>query len=133
MYFHTGYIISPLFPPFQVFNASARWVGTGWLEDILFIYIFYLLSIFALFSIKKLRVIFYFALLFFIAIISVQHKDIARYSLPLLPFGLIAHEQFFTSKKFLLVLCILLPALYVYTWNFMIHNQAPITDWAVLR
>lgn len=132
-YFHSGDNMHIFFPPFQVFNASARWIGTGWLEDILFIYIFYLLSIFALFSIKKLRVVFYFAVLFFLAIISVQHKDIARYSLPLLPFGFIANEQFFTSKKFLLVLCILLPALYVYAWNFIVHNQAPIADWAALR
>lgn len=132
-YFHSGDNIHLIFPPFQVFDANARWVGTGWLEDILFVYLFYLLTLFSLYTIKKLRAAFYFTVLFFIAIISVQHRDIARYSLPLLPFGLIAHEQFFTSKKFILVLIILLPALYIYAWNFILFNQAPITDWAVLR
>ncbi|MCR4329734.1 MAG: glycosyltransferase family 39 protein [Candidatus Roizmanbacteria bacterium] len=132
-YFHSGDNIHLFFPPFQVFDVNARWVGTGWLEDILFIYMFYLSTLFSLYSIKKLRAVFYFALLFYIAIISVQHRDIARYSLPLLPFGLIAHEQFFTSKKFMIAMVILLPALYMYAWNFILFNQAPITDWAVLR
>jgi len=67
--------------------------------------------------------------IFFAAIISVEHRDISRYSLPLLPFVLIAYEKFFTSKKFLLTLLILIPAIYFYSWNMMTHNIAPITDW----
>ena len=132
-YFHSGDNIHLFFPPFQVFNAKARWVGTGWLEDILIIYIFYISTLISLFSIKKLRAAFYFVFLFLIAIFSVQHRDIARYSLPLLPFGLIAHEKFFASRKFMIILAILLPALYMYAWNFIFFNQAPITDWSVLR
>jgi len=132
-YFHSGDNIHLLFPPFQVFNQLARWVGTGWLEDILFIYFFYLLAVLNLAKIPKLRVVFWFMLVYFLAIITVEHKDIARYSLPMLPFAGIAFEKFFTSKKVVLAGVALLPALYFYAWNFLLHNTAPVTDWSLFR
>jgi hypothetical protein len=128
-YFHSGDNIHLLFPPFQVFNAQANWVGTGWLEDIIFIYLFYGLVLFEFWQRESLRPIFYFVLVFFLSIISIQHKDIARYSLPMLPFGLIALERFFRSRGFLLVFGLLLPAIFFYAFNFILYNQAPITDW----
>jgi len=132
-YFHSGDNIHLLFPPFQVFNQFARWVSTGWLEDILFIYFFYLLALLNLARIPKLRPVFWFVLVYFLAIISVEHKDIARYSLPMLPFALIVFEKFFTSKRVILAGVLLLPALYFYAWNFLLHNTAPVTDWSYFR
>lgn len=130
-YFHSGDNIHLLFPPFQVFNHQATWVGTAWLEDILFIYMFYFLALLNLWQKKELKPIFYFVLIYFVAIISVEHKDIARYSLPILPFALIAFERFFTSRKLLITVLVFLPALYFYAWNFMLHNVAPITEWSL--
>jgi len=132
-YFHSGDNIHLLFPPFQVFNQFARWVGTGWLEDILFVYFFYLLALLNLAKMPKLRPVFWFVLVYFLAIISVEHKDIARYSLPILPFALIAFEKFFTSRKVILAGMLLIPALYFYAWNFLLHNVAPVTDWSYFR
>ncbi len=132
-YFNSGDNIHLLFPPFQVFNHSGVWVGTAWLEDVYFIYFFYTLTLFNLYKQEKLRPVFYFVLIYFLSIISVQHKDIARYSLPMLPFALISFEKFFTSKKVVLVLLILLPALYFYAWNFIVYNQAPITEWGMFQ
>lgn len=126
-YFHSGDNLHLFFPPFSVFNAQKLWVNTVWLEDIIFYYFFYFLA--TLEFKKEKSIFFYFMIVFFISIIFVQHRDIARYSLPLLPFALIAFEKFFTSKKFMITLVILLPAIYLYSWNFMIGNQAPITDW----
>lgn len=128
-YFNSGDNIHLVFPPFSVFNQEAHWVGTAWLEEIVYLYFFYLAAIFKIKDIKELRQSFYFMVVFFLAIISVQHRDISRYSLPLLPFSLIAFENFFTSKKFLFVLLLLLPAIYFYGWNMALHNVAPITDW----
>ena len=76
------------------------------------------------------QILFCFGLIFFIALILVQHRDISRYALPLLPIALITFEKFFTSKKFLIVLIVLIPAIYAYAWNFMLVNVAPISDWA---
>ena len=128
-YFNSGDNIHLVFPPFSVFNFQKNWVGTGWLEDIIFVYIFYFLAILTIYEKKELRVVFYFMTVFFLSIIFVQHRDIARYSLPLLPFGLISFERFFTGKKFLVIMLLLLPAVYFYAWNFLLYNTAPIADW----
>lgn len=128
-YFHSGDNIHLVFPPFSVFNFQKNWVGTGWLEDIIFVYFFYFLAILTIFEKKELRPVFYFMTAFFFSIIFVQHRDISRYSLPLLPFGLITFEKFFRSKKFLIILLLLLPAIYLYGWDFIVYNTAPIADW----
>jgi hypothetical protein len=158
-YFNSGDNLHLLFPPFQAFNYQATWVGSGWLEDIVFIYIFYGLTLMQLIPgegmihnfeslIKVLKLqfekivygeehqriklsFFYFVMLFFISIISIQHRDIGRYSLPLLPIGIITFEKFFTSRRFMIVLILLLPAIYAFAWNFMLANTAPITVWSV--
>jgi len=132
-YFHSGDNIHLLFPPFQVFNQNAVWVGTGWLEDIMFYFFFYLLALWQLWEKPNLRPVFYFMLIYFLAIISVEHRDISRYSLGMLPFALIAFEKFFINKKTVLTGLILLPALYIYAWNFLLHNVAPITQWQLFQ
>jgi len=126
-YFHSGDNIH-LVAPFSAFNFRNRWVSTAWLDDILFYFFIYLLSTISLFK-NKYRSLFYFCLVFFTATTFVAHRDISRYSLPLWPLALIAFERFFTSKKFLLGFVILLPAIYLYAWNFLLYNVIPISDW----
>lgn len=118
----------PLVFPFSVFNFQKTWVGTAWLEDIIFYYFLYLIAVIYLYK-SKFRSFFYFTLVFFIATTFVQHRDISRYSLPMWPIACIALEKFFTSKKFLLVFLILLPAIFLYAWNFIIYNILPISNW----
>jgi len=127
-YFHSGDNIHLVFP-FSVFNFQKSWVGTAWLEDILIYYFLYGLSIFHLKN-SKYRSFFYFSLIFFIATLFVQHRDISRYFLPLWPLALIAFEKFFTSKKFLLIGIILLPAIFLFARNFLLYNVMPISDWS---
>lgn len=115
--------------PFAVFNFQKNWVGTAWLEDIIFYYFIYGLAIINLKD-SKYRSFFYFGLVFFIATTFIQHRDISRYSLPLWPLALIAFEKFFTSKKFFIIFLILLPAIFIYAWNFLLYNVMPISDWA---
>ena len=126
-YFHTGGVV-PMPYPFSVFHSSARWVGTVWLEEIL---LYFFLYGFAVISLKETshRSLFYFPLVFFIASLFVQHRDLSRYMLPLWPFALIAFPRTFTSKRFLIISLLLLPAIYLYAWNFMISNILPISDW----
>ncbi|MCR4326107.1 MAG: hypothetical protein NUV52_00435, partial [Candidatus Roizmanbacteria bacterium] len=92
--------------------------------------LFYGVSLYYLYQKKILRPLFYISAVFMFFVVMVQHKDIARYSIPMLPGALIAGEKFFTSKAFIVVSLFLLPALYFYAWNFMLENRAPITDWA---
>jgi 4-amino-4-deoxy-L-arabinose transferase-like glycosyltransferase len=126
-YFHTGGVVAMPYP-FSVFNWQAQWVGTAWLEDIIFYLFLYGLMVISMVKIKQ-RSFFYFSIVFFIAIIFIRHRDIARYSLPLWPFAVIAYEKFFTSKKFLIISIILLPAIYLFAWNFMSYNVMPVGEW----
>lgn len=126
-YFHTNAVV-PMPYPFSVFNFQAKWVAFPWIEDIVLYFFLYGLTVVYLFKSQK-RSLFYFSLIFFIAIIFVQHRDIPRYSLPLWPMALIAFERFFTDKKFLIVFLFLLPSIYLFAWNFIVYNVMPISNW----
>ena len=127
-YFHSGDNIHLVFP-YSVFNFQKSWVGTAWLEEIIFYYFMYGLALINLKN-SKYRSFFYFGLVFFTATLFVQHRDISRYSLPLWPLALIVFEKFFTSKKFLIIFVILLPAIFLYAWNLLLYNVMPISDWS---
>jgi hypothetical protein len=127
-YYHTGGVV-PLVYPFAAFNADAKWVGTAWLEDIVFYFGLYALTVIALKD-SKHRSFFYFSLVFLAATSLVQHRDIARYALPLWPMACIAFEKFLTSRQFLAGGVLLLPAILLYAWNFISHNTMPIGDWS---
>ncbi|EKE14290.1 MAG: hypothetical protein ACD_12C00589G0001 [uncultured bacterium] len=127
-YFHSGDNIHLVFP-YSVFNFQKTWVGTAWLEEIIFYYFIYGLAIINLKD-SKYRSFFYFGLVFFVATLFIQHRDISRYSLPLWPLTVISFEKFFTSKKFLIIFLILLPAIFLFAWNFLNYNVMPISDWA---
>lgn len=126
-YFNTGGVV-PMPYPFSAFNFQAKWVESGWLEDIILYFFLYLFAIFQLKD-SKYRSFFYFSLVFFLGAIFVQHRDLSRYMLPLWPFAVIAFEKTFTSKKFIIVMLLLLPAIYLYAVNFMLFNVMPISDW----
>jgi len=126
-YFHSGDNVHLLYP-YSVFTSSAAWVGTAWLEDVLFYFALYTSTVVSLWH-SKHRSFFYFALVFFSATVFVQHRDISRYSLPLWPLAAIAFEHTLTSKKALLVFCVVIFGIYMYAWNFLGANVMPITEW----
>ncbi len=126
-YFHSGDNFH-LVTPFAAFNSLAKWVRSAWLEDIVFYFFIYALSLFYLRE-SKYRSFYYFGAAFFAATLFIQHRDIARYSLPLWPLACIAFEKFFTSKKFLLALIIILPGIYLYALNFILSNVMPVANW----
>lgn len=126
-YFHSGDNIHLTFPPFQVFNKDQFWVGSIWLEDI--IYIILLGSLGGLILLKqKLYPLAFFVLTYLTASTFVAHRDISRYVLPIFPFVLIAFEKVLTSKEFKIILPIILLAIYLYSQNFILANVAPIPN-----
>ncbi len=127
-YFNTGAVV-PVTYPFAAFNFQKTWVGTAWLEDVVFYFFLYGLSMIFLWK-TKYRSFFYFSLIFFIAVLFVEHRDIARYSLPLWPLAVIAFGKFFSQKRFLIIFLILLPGIFMYAWNFLLYNLMPISNWA---
>jgi len=126
-YFHSGDNIHLTFPPFQVFNKEAFWVGDIWLEDIIYILILGFLGGVMLIK-QKLQLLGIFVLTYLTASIFIAHRDISRYLLPITPFILIAFEKVLTSKEFKIILPIIAAAIYLYAQNFILSNTAPIPD-----
>ena len=127
-YWHTGYVV-PMPYPYAAFNASAKWVGTHWLEDVALYFALYALTVVYAYK-HTLQSLFYFSLVFFIGLIFVQHRDISRYALPLWPIACIIFERFLTSKKTLLAFLVIAPAIYLYAWTFIQGNAMPVGNWA---
>ncbi len=115
--------------PFSQFNFTNQWVGTAWIEEVVFYFIGMFILIFALRDSKE-RSWFYFTLLYTLFLLTIPHNDIARYAYPLVPIFLFQFSEFFTSKVFKWALICALPAIYLYTLNLLVTNQAPITDWS---
>lgn len=126
-YFHSGDNIHLTFPPFQVFNKNQFWVGEIWLEDIIYIFILGFLGGVYLFK-QKLYPMAFFVLTYLTATTLIAHRDIARYSLPVFPFLLIAFERVLISKEFKVVLIIVALAIFLYSQNFILSNTAPIPN-----
>ncbi len=68
--------------------------------------------------------------MFTLAAIFVAHRDISRYLAPIYPFMLIAYKRFLIKPVFKYAFYLILPAILLYTINFLIGNVAPITNWA---
>lgn len=129
-YFNSGDNIHLFWPPFSIFSPQGQyWVGNFWLEDIIWIWLFFGLGILKLKK-KKLEIEYYFAGLFFLSTLFVAHRDIARYILPATPFVLMGWDKLIQKKEFKIILAILVLPIVLYTWNFLLHNTAPIADWA---
>lgn len=128
-YFSSGDNIHLFFPPFQIFNYSAPWVNTHWLEEIIFIYIVGALGVLKLFQ-KKLTVLAWFVAVFFTVTLFVSHRDLMRYSLPIAPVLLLAYEDTITKKEFKYVMALILIPLYLFSIAFISNNAMPISDWS---
>lgn len=130
-YFHSGDNIHLFFPPFQIFNYSQPWVGTYWLEEIIFIYMIEAMGVIKLFK-QKLYPLAYFTSIFFVTTLFISHRDLLRYSLPIIPFIIIAFSDTITKKEFRIVLALLIIPIYLFSLAFIANNIMPIPDWAPL-
>jgi len=128
VYFKSGDNIHLFFPPFQIFNYSDTWVGTFWLEEIIFIYLVGVLGVYNLFQ-EKLTTYFYFTLTFFIPLLFVSHRDLMRYALPIVPFLLLGYKDFLVKKEFKIALFIIIIPIYLYSLTFISQNTMSISNW----
>jgi len=128
-YFNSGDNLHLFFPPFQVFNYNAPWVGTFWLEEIIFVYLFGILGILRLIN-KKEYLFAWFVGIFFLSTLFVAHRDLIRYSLPIIPFLYVAFSDLITKKEFRIAFFILIVPIYLFSITFISQNVMPISDWA---
>jgi Gpi18-like mannosyltransferase len=128
-YFHSGDNIHLFFPPFQIFNYSAPWVGTFWLEEIIFIYLIGSIGVFKLFKQENYELA-VFSAIYFASLLFVSHRDVMRYALPIVPFLIISFSDFLTKKEFKWSLLILIIPIYLFSLAFISQNVMPISNWA---
>lgn len=129
VYFKSGDNMHLFFPPFQIFNSNEPWVGTFWLEEVIFIYLFGILGIYKLYQ-EKLNSYFYFALVFFVPLLFVAHRDLLRYALPVVPFMLLAYKDLLVKTEVKIAMAILIIPIYLYSLTFISQNTMPIANWA---
>lgn len=128
-YFHSGDNIHLIFPPFSIFNYSAPWVGTFWLEEIIFVYLFGILGFLRLIK-QKETVLAWFVGVFLVSLIFVAHRDLMRYALPVVPFILKAFCDVLVSKEFKICLAVLAIPVYLFSLAYISQNVMPISNWA---
>lgn len=127
-YFHSGDNIHLQFLPFKIFDSSQPWVGSFWLEDIIWIYLIAGIGIYKALQKNKLWGIF--GIVYYAVILFVSHRDISRYSLPLVPIILFGLSDLFEKKEIRMALVLVIIPIFFYTLNFMTHNTVAISDWA---
>lgn len=130
-YFHSGDNIHLMFPPLQIFNPSISWVGTFWLEEVIWIYLFGFLGLVQLIKLRRFELA-WFVGVFFLSILFVSHRDLARYALPIVPFLFIGFSEFLTRKEFGWALVLLAIPIYLFGIAFIAGNVTPIPDWGPL-
>lgn len=130
-YFHSGDNIHLFFPPFQIFNYAAPWVGTFWLEEIIFIYMFGFLGLQRLIQ-KGETALAWFTGIFFFSTLFIAHRDLLRYSLPILPFVMVGFSDVLTKKEFKYAMILLAIPIYLFSLGYISQNVMPVADWALL-
>lgn len=128
-YFRSGDNIHLFFPPFQIFNYSAPWVGTFWLEEIIFIYMIGAVGVYRLFAKKEYEMA-VFSAVFFVLSLFIAHRDLMRYSLPLVPFLYVAFSDVLVKKEFKIAAAVIVIPIYLFSLAFISQNVMPIANWA---
>lgn len=128
-YFHSGDNIHIFFPPFQIFNYSASWVGTFWLEEVIFVYLFGVLALIRLINFKE-RIIAWFVGIFFASLLFVSHRDLIRYALPITPFVILAFSETLIKREFKIAMAVLAIPIYLFSLAYISQNVMPIGNWA---
>ena len=128
-YFRSGDNIHLFFPPFQIFNYSAPWVGTFWLEEIIFIYMIGTVGVYRLFAKKEYELGIFSGIFLFLSLF-VAHRDLMRYILPIVPFLYVAFSDILVKKEFKIALAVIAIPIYLFSLAFISQNVMPISNWA---
>ena len=130
-YFHSGDNIHLFFPPFQIFNYAAPWVGTFWLEEIIFVYLLGILGLMELIK-KKEYTLSWFVGIFFVSTLFISHRDLIRYTLPIIPFIMVGFSPYLVKREFKIAMAILIIPIYLFVLSYISNNVMPISDWEML-
>lgn len=110
------------FSLFPTFSYRGPNIETFWQEANAIYYIGYLAALIELFHTKRweLGVL---GIMFYLPLIFLQHSDISRYAIPLMPLAFIAFAPVITRKSFTWATFLMLPAIFRFTVNFILFNR----------
>lgn len=120
-YFHTAAVVPSGFF-YSQFDSNAKEVKTFFLEDLLVYFAAVWIYIFDRFN-KSKDFLFFFVIVYFAFILTIQHRDLARYLVPVMPVLIGASHELFQKKAVKWALIALLPAIYLYVINFIGSNM----------
>jgi len=92
------------------------------LEVMIYLYLLYGIAVFKLISEKAYKLV-AFAIPFFLPIPLLNHLDVSRYAIPLLPFVLIAYQHFFGQRYVKIAMILSIPATMVWAAAIIVFNQ----------
>lgn len=127
-YFNSGDNIHLTASPFGVFNSQKPWVGTYWLEEVIYIYLIGGLTLIELIRQKRGALV-WFSAVFLASLIFVSHRDLGRYAIPLGPLAIVAFAPILRRKEIRLLFLVLAIPIYLYAVNFIRGNVLGIADW----
>lgn len=108
---------------FPTFNSGAPNIETFWQEVNAVYYLVYLAAIIELFRSYKWQ-LGILGVMFYLPLIVLQHSDISRYALPLMPLAFIAFSEVISKKSVTWATFLSVPAIFLYTANFILNNRA---------
>lgn len=126
-YFNSGDNIHLQILPFRIFDSTQAWVGSWWLEDVVWIYL--VCGIGVARAWVKNKVWGWFGIVYLATILFVSHRDISRYSLPLVPIVILGLSELWERKEVRWALALLTIPMYFYSVNFVNQNTAAIANW----
>ena len=122
-YFQSGDNIHLTGAPFASIWPSS--IGYNWSEASVWAYLLYGTGILLLWR-NGHRDLAVFAGVYYLPLIFVAHHDLVRYMMPIFPLSLIVgYSRLVTAREFKLVMFLILPAIYIYTWSGVHTNLAP--------
>jgi hypothetical protein len=127
-YFHSGDNIHLQPFPFGIFNSTQPWVGTWWLDDVVWMYLIGAIGIWRAFV--KNRVWGWFGIVYGTVLLFVAHRDVTRYALPIVPVIILGLSELWERKEVRVILALAIIPLFFYTVNFLNYNVVSIASLA---
>ena len=127
-YFQVGGNIN-LYYPFAVFASHMDWVSGIWNEDLIYLFLLLTTGVVLFWQKNKKTPTALFGLLYGFFIMSVAHRDLARYSLPIVPIILLGLAPVLEHKIVKIIMIVMLIPIALYSWQFVLANYQPVIDW----
>lgn len=115
--------------PFSVFESRKDWVSGIWNEDLIYLFVLIVAGIVGFAKKYKNTGAMWLIVLYGTFVMCVAHRDLARYSLPIMPLIILTGADYLNNKYVKIGALILLIPIFMYAWQFVIANYQPIMDW----